>query len=82
MGRKSPKIVIADKRKWAQDGFLGDADPKDYPQAAKKIKAHSFQVLSIHNAIDYEIGEHLSPKQVESLIHTGWTVDVKPFKEK
>lgn len=82
MAAKSPKIVLADKREWARNHYLGDADPNQFPQMAQKAKDRSFEVLSIHNAIDYEIGENLSPMQVHSMINAGWAVDIRPYKDK
>jgi len=75
-----PKLVLADARKWAREFFLGDGDPKDYPQAAQKVKEHSFRVLTVHNTVEFEVEEYVSPEQVETLILAGWGIDIKPYK--
>lgn len=79
--RKTPKLVLADKRKWARGFYLGDNKPEEFPQAMDKIAEQSFAVLTAHNTTQYEIGQHLSPDEVDRLLNGGWAVDIKPYKE-
>jgi len=79
--RRNPKLVVADKRSWARDFYLGDGDPKDYPQAQDQIDKKSFKILSVHNSVDFEVGQFVGPTQINDLLNVGWAVDVKPDKD-
>ena len=82
MAKKNPKLVLADKREWATSHFLGDGDPKEYPQAAQKVRMNSFEILTMHNTVEFQIGENLSPAKVQGLIDAGWAIDVKKYERK
>jgi len=78
--RKTPKLVLADKREWAKNHFLGDSDPEQYPQAVQRVNDTSFEVLTIHNTVNYQIGQNLSPGEVQRLIDSGWAIDIKKYR--